>query len=82
MTSTTTAVARTKQIKGQFEVIRQIEFLTKFPLAISLYDNSHTLSSLVKMIIKECALPIENEGICRIRQTEDSSVVKGARSDG
>ena len=55
-------------MKGLFEVTREIEFLTAFPLTIPLHDNSHALSSFVNMTT-EYALPIEDECVRRIQQS-------------
>jgi len=59
-----TATARAKQMRYLFEVTRESEFLKTFPLAISLHEKSHVLSSFVKMMtLEECALPVENEDV-------------------
>ena len=58
-----TATARIKQMRYLFEVTREIGFLKTFPLAISLHDKSHILSSFMKMTVDECALPVKNEDV-------------------
>ena len=68
-------------MKGLFEVTREIEFLTTFPLTIPLHDNSHALSSFVNMTI-EYALPIEDESVRRIQQSGYPNFVKDSHRNG
>jgi len=74
-----TAAARTKRTSHLFEAAREIGFLATFPTAISLHDNSHALSPLIKTTLEERGLPIEDKRVRRIQQSEKSSAVKGFR---
>jgi len=59
-----------------FEVIREIGFLSTFPLMMPLHDNSHTLSWFIEVTFEERILPAEDEGVRSVQQSEDPSVVK------
>ena len=64
-----------------FEVTREIEFLTTFPVAISLHDKSQVLSPIVKMTLEECALPVENKDVRRVQQSKESNAEKDVHRD-
>ena len=79
--SMTVARLRSNRMKFLFEVIREIVVLAAFPLTIPLHDNSHVLSSLVKITLEEYALPIKDQDVRRIQQSGYSSVVKDSHSN-
>jgi len=70
-----TAATRARRMRRLLDMILESGYFTVFPLRTSLQDNSHGLSSFVKTIQEKCGLPVEDEGIRRVQQTEESNAV-------
>ena len=72
---TATAAMRARRMIRLLDTSMESGYLTVFPLRTSLQDNSRGLSSVIKMAPEKCDLPVEDEGIRRIQQTEESNAV-------
>ena len=72
---TATAAMRATRMRRLLEMILDSGYFTGFPLKSSLQDNGHGLNSFVNMTAEECGLPVEDEGIRRVQQTEETNAV-------
>jgi len=70
-----TAATRARRMRRLLEMILESGYLTGVPFRSSLQDNTHSLSSSVQMTPKKHDLPVEDECIRRVQQTEESNAV-------
>ena len=69
-----TAAMRAMRIRCLFDVMMEMGFLGTTPLTISLCGNQK-VSSVTRVVHCRCDLPVKNEGVGRIEQTEESNAV-------
>ena len=81
MSPTATAATRVRRMRHLVEMIRESGCFTGFLPRSSLQDNTHGLSLYVKMTPERCDLPVEDGGVRRIQQTEESTAVDDCLSN-